>query len=442
MNILRKLVLLGGYGGLFFISQAQADQVSLSLTLKEALQKANSLNLQVMMANARLEQAIARISQSQSELLPHFEGTMSGARQSSDLRAEGLKIPIPGFASHISPYNNFDARLRVSIALFDPSSFERFQAAKKGENLSEAQMQKTREDVLALVANLYIDAKRRSETLEHIKFLLDRDQMGYSLTKANLSQGLATELDLNQSKTGLDQTKYEYAQAQIQAMDARMDLESALQIPLDQALIFVDDRNFINTLKKNAIIFLKDQANADMALAVSQIVARKADEKAALADFLPKISGNADYGRMGESPSHGSNTYFVGLQASLPIWEGGAQQAQLKEVKGQIKEAQENLTDAKQQEELNMAKAEASIEETKDLLTVKLQGKLTAQRSLGVALHANDIGSGNVFQVRQSRADLAMAQDDYSEAEATSLLAYVDLLHAEGHLRDLMTKED
>ena len=49
---------------------AEAGQSPVSLTLRDALQKAKTLNLQVMMANARLEGAIARISEAQAALMP------------------------------------------------------------------------------------------------------------------------------------------------------------------------------------------------------------------------------------------------------------------------------------------------------------------------------------------------------------------------------------
>ena len=58
-----------------FASGAMAQdspQAYIRLTLKEALQSVDAINLQVMMANARLEQAIARIAQTQSDLLPHL----------------------------------------------------------------------------------------------------------------------------------------------------------------------------------------------------------------------------------------------------------------------------------------------------------------------------------------------------------------------------------
>ena len=176
-----------------------------------------------------------------------------------------------------------------------------------------------------------------------------------------------------------------------------------MQLPLDRPLVFLDDKDFLKTLENNAAINFNNATNADMALASSQLEASKADQKTAYADFLPKVSGSADYGRSGESPGNGSNTYFVGLQASVPIWEGGSQQAKLKEVKGEIKEAQENLLDASQQEQVNIAKARAAIAEADDLRQAKAQKRQTAQRALRIAFHAQEIGSGTVLEVMQAK---------------------------------------
>jgi outer membrane protein TolC len=413
-------------------------QVFIRLTLKDALQSVDAINFQVMMANARLEQAIARISQAQSDVLPHLDGIVSGGRQTSDLRAQGIQFP--GFGPHVGPYNNFDARARVTIALFDPSAFERFRAAKKGENLSRAELEKTREDILALVATLFVDAQRKEQTVGLLKTILDKDQMAYNLSEDNLTQGTGTELGLNQFKSGLDQTRYLYAQAKLQAENACLDLEAALQLPLDGVLVLLEDNDFLKTLEDNAAINFNNATNADMALASSRLEASKADQKTAYAGFLPKISGSADYGRLGASPDRASNTYSVGLQATVPIWDGGTQQANLKEAKEKTKEAQINLLDAGQQEQVNQAHARASIAEAGDLRQAKLQKRRTAQRALRIAFHSQETGSGTVLEVMQAKADLAMAEDEYNEAQAAWLMAHIDLLHAQGRLRGLVKK--
>jgi outer membrane protein len=207
---------------------------------------------------------------------------------------------------------------------------------------------------------------------------------------------------------------------------------------MDVPLKLIDDKDFMKTLENNAAIDLNNAANADMAVAASQLEGFQADQKTALADFLPKVSGSADYGRSGESPSNGSNTYSVGLAISVPIWEGGEQQARLKEVNGQLKEAQVNMLDTSQQEEVNIAKARAAIQEAEELKQAKNQELQTDQRALQIALHAQEIGTGSVLGVMQAKADLASAEDDYNEAQAAWVMAHIDLLHAQGRLRDLI----
>jgi len=437
VNLKRIFIFILLCGGLSSGAMAEdVPQAFIRLTLKEALQSVEDVNFQVMMANARLEQAIARISQTQSDLLPHFDGLVSGGRQTVDMRSEGIQFP--GFGPHVGPYNTFDARVRVTLAILDPSAFERFQAAKKGENLSKAELEKTHEDVFALVATLFIDALRKQQTVKLLQTLLEKDEMAYELSSDNLAQGTGTELDSNKYKTDLEQTKYLYAQAKLQAEEACLDLAAALQLPIDVPMELIDDKDFSKTLEKNTVINFNHATNADMLLASSTLEARKADQKAAIADSLPKVSGSADYGRSGASPNRGSNTYDVGLAVSVPIWEGGEQQAKLKEVKGQIKEAQENLLDVSQQTQINVVKARTAIAEADDLRQAKSQKKLTNQRALRIALHAQEIGSGSVFGVMQAKADLAMAEDEYNEAQATWVMAHIDLLHAQGRLRNLV----
>ena len=53
-------------------------------------------------------------------------------------------------------------------------------------------------------------------------------------------------------------------------------------------------------------------------------------------------------------------------------------------------------------------------------------------------MRAQEIGSGSVFGVMQAKADLAMAEDEYNEAQATWVMAHIDLLHAQGRLRNLV----
>src|ERR1019366_2002505 len=97
-------------------------------------------------------------------------------------------------------------------------------------------------------------------------------------------QGTGTLLDSNKLKSDLAQTKYLFQQANVQSLEARLDLEAALQLPLDEPLVFLEDKNFMKTLENNAAINFNNATNADMMLASSQIEARRAEAKTAYAD--------------------------------------------------------------------------------------------------------------------------------------------------------------
>ncbi len=443
MAFMRVLMISGFWLGLgaFSFAQVLGEGSAFRLTLKDALQSADSANLQVLMANARLQQAIARISQARADLLPHVEGTVNGARQTVDLRSQGIQFP--GFGSpRVGPFNNFNARAGVTLALFDPSSFERFQAARKGKLLSAAELEKTREDVLALVADLFIDAQRKQQAVALMKVQLDRDQMAYDLSVDNFSQGTGTSLDVNRYKAELTETQYAYIQAQESARNACLDLEAALHLSLKVPLVLLDDNDFLQQMENDAASSVEQENNADMDVAQSQLDQAQADRNSAVADFLPQISGSANYGRAGESPHNGSNTYFVGVQATVPLWEGGSQQAKLSEAKGRIKEAQENLQDTVQQKNVNVAKARAAIFEAYDLKLAKAEKRQTFQKALMIAVHSQQAGSDTVFHVMQEKANLASAEDEFNEAQAAWVMAHIDFLHAEGRLRHLIKKEE
>ena len=82
-----------------------------------------------------------------------------------------------------------------------------------------------------------------------LKTILEKDQMAYDLGETGLAQGTGTLLDVNKLKSDLAQTHYLYQQAKVEAHDACLDLAAALQLSLDQPLVFLDDKDFLETLK-------------------------------------------------------------------------------------------------------------------------------------------------------------------------------------------------
>jgi len=129
------MVLLRSIVSLFIfwmaMSAGATAMAAVHLTLPEALKIASQKHVAVLLAGQDVEQALARISQSRSYLLPDISATASQTRRTEDFRSTG--IPIPG-DPHIGPFNSFDARLRITQSIFDPQAIARLNAARQGKN--------------------------------------------------------------------------------------------------------------------------------------------------------------------------------------------------------------------------------------------------------------------------------------------------------------------
>ncbi len=420
------------------VAAAQGDSAPLPLTLREALKKAYEVNPQVIMADARVEQALARIGQARAALLPNIDGVVSGSRQTRDLRGSGFDFP--GLDPHVGPFNSFDARPRLTVSLFDPAALQRLHAAQKGQQLSYAQNRKVRDDVLALVASLYVQAKRSAQTYDAAALVLKRDSQALQVMQTRQAQGSGSSLDLKKAESDVAQSSFLFQRAQTQMLEDRVNLAAALKLPIDVPITFTDDKNDEELLNKITAL-PADEKNPDVKLAMAQIESQKAEQAAASAAFWPRITGMADYGRSGSAPDDGSNTYMIGVQATIPIWEGGFNQSKLKEAKAQVKEAQANLDDILVQDQAKLMIARQALQEAFDMVKAKQAQTSVIEASLQITQARLDSGTGSSLDLIQAQAAQALAQDEANEAQAYVITAQVNVAHALGKLQDIVKEQ-
>ena len=415
---------------------ANADQKpgTLRLSLAQALQKAETISVGVLVADARVAQAMARFAEAKAPLLPQIDGSITGARQTRDLRGTGIVLPSDD--PHVGPFNSFDVRGRITQTVFDAGALARLRAAKAGEELSAVQMQKAKEDALALIAVMYIQAKRAQEHVQLTRVFLKRDKKIMELAKIQYDQGTGSLLEFKQTKADYLQSMYVNRAADAEALQRRLDVAAALQIPADMPVIFETDdyRPLLEKIQtKNT-----DEISPDIKVAQQEANAQAAQAKAAAADFLPKISAVGDYGRTGKTPDQSSYTYMLGVQASVPIWEGGSKQARVTEAKAKVKEARAVLEDTRLQSEAAIINARARIAEADALVKAKAAQLAVADEQMKTVLHRQHWGIGHELDVDIATAQKVFAEDEGREAVALLWMSKITLAHALGQMRSLI----
>ncbi|MGF6603408.1 multidrug efflux system outer membrane protein [Paraburkholderia sp. GAS448] len=217
--------------------------------------------------------------------------------------------------------------------------FGRIQSLKDqalAQYLATAQARKAAEiSLVSSVADQYLTVLAFDDLLKVTEATLKIAQDSYNLTKLQFDTGTGSELDLRQAQTVVEQAT---ASMQSQAR-LRAQAENALVLLVGEPLpadlppgMPLNDQNLLADIPAGLPSDLL-QRRPDIMEAEENLLAANANIGAARAAFFPKVSLTGSFGTL--SPSlgglfkAGSAAWSFAPQITLPIFEGGANKANL-----------------------------------------------------------------------------------------------------------------
>jgi len=409
------------------------------LTFAQALALAQKQNIDSILSRERVQQAIERLHQGVSPLLPQISVGASQSRQTRNLESLGITIPFEGPV--VGPFNAFDARVSVTQTIFDMTVIQRLRAAAAGREQSSAERRKTEQDVLALVANLYIEADRAQDSVRFVRSLVMRDRKKLALERRKLEIGTGSDISIKRAEADLLESRRAFEAARTSAVERRIDLAAALGISPAKPIVFAKGKLFEDpSLPTPAEIQQSRQTHPQVEAAREQLSVREAERWAELAEFLPKVSGFGDYGFNGEKPSNSAVTYTFGAKATMSLFEGGATMFRIEEAESRIRESRAVIEDLERRVEANLL---SSIESIKSALTTvnAREAQLAAfAKERALARQRLESGIGSELDLLDADAGESQARDQRYEAVALYRLAQVQMLHSLGRMEQLGAK--
>lgn len=393
--------------------------------------------VEVIVADERVRQALNRITQARSVLLPQLNGSASIVRQTANLEARGIRIP--GQDPLVGPFNTFDARLSATQAIFDVAAIQRLRAMKAGRDVSEAERRKAEQDAMALAASFYLEARRGQDQIALAQSLLHLAERRLTVAREGQSAGSGTELDVLQLESDVADRREGLAAAKTRALEARLDLQAALGLPEDRAIAFTPGDPFPKAGEPtDDQIAAAVSGHPDVDISEKTAIQRKRETLVEKADFFPRLSVAADYGASGSSPSNSEGTYTFGGQLTVPFFRGGLRSGRIREARSRERESAARKDDAARQTEAKARTARENLKQAVYLLAAARSDQSEAERRFALAQDRLASGAGSSLELTEAEAGSAAARDRTREAEASALLARVQLEHALGRLDDLI----
>jgi len=416
-----------------------------SLSLDQALKMGLRYNLGGITAAQASQRATGEKIVVRSALFPDFSGGARENVQQIDLASYGFKFKFPpnlglNFPNIVGPFNFFDLRGYLTQRIADVQSIRAYQSAREAQRAAELSMADSREIVVFVVTQAYLQVLAESARVESVKAQVDSAQAIFQQASDRFNAGLSAKIDMTRSNVEL-QTQQQRLTAE-QANYAKQKIGLARLIGMSPAQVYslADKLPYapLENLTLEQALTLAAQNRSDLKAADAQLHSAEYARKAAVAEHYPTLGVTADYGVIGINPANSHGTFDVSAQLMFPIWAGG-------HTHGDIVEADANLTQRRAEYESVRSRVEADVRNAYlDLNAAAEQVRVAQSRrelardELAQSTDRFSSGVADTVEVTQAQEVVASAESDYIEDLNAHNLAKASVARATGKAEKIM----
>ena len=402
-------------------------------TLREALQKAYATNPTLTGARAQQRANDENDPIARSRGLPALNATAS--------YTENLQRSSTSFTS---PERQATAGLSLSVPIYQGGAVKNaIRGADARIEAGQATLRDTEASLFSQVVGVYMDVIRDQAIVQLQRANLGVLQVNLEATKDRFQVGDLTRTDVAQSQARLALAKSQYETAQANLINSREQYIRLVGEPAD-ALEPPPPLPNLPDSPQVAVTVALDH-NPGLAAAKKQSDAAKFDTNVSRAARLPRISaiGNANYvnylGSLGGGFAQTSKTSGAGLQATIPLYQGGGPSAEVRQSQARESQALESVIATERNVIAQTRAAYASYQASNEVI-VSSQAAVDANTlSLEGVRAENSVGNRTILDILNAEQELLNSQVQLVSARRNSYVSGFSLLAAMGQAeaRDL-----
>jgi outer membrane protein TolC len=344
-------------------------------------------------------------------------------------------MQLPGIPSKVGPFGTSDMRLQFSEPVFDFALMRRYQSMKNSTATSRFETEAVRNRVAAMVANLYFNAERARAQVDSVKAQLELDQRLLRLAEDRKDAGVGTGLDVTRAMTrvAVDREHLIEAENDIRTADLRL-VRAMGERPTAQFAL--DDSSSFDAESQNTIEgWLRQAMNSrpELKAEASKVHVARLNVSASEAERLPSIHFFGDYGNSGNTSAF-LPTNSLGLQLSIPLFDGGLRASHRAVAESQARQAETRERDIVAEIEVDVRVAFDNLRAARERLTAGDQSLKLAQEEMELAQLRFESQVSTQIDVIDAQAQLADARTRHVNAVYNVRTCEVELRRATGRL--------
>jgi outer membrane protein len=430
-------------------AQAQEQPTVHAFSLADAVSYAQKNNVQVKNALLDIDIQTQTNREIAAAALPSVNTNLSGTNfltiPTSLLPgqifggAAGTFIPVQFGTKYNSTYGaNF------SQLLFDGQVFIALQARATSLDWKRKNAALTEENIKANIYKIYYQLSASKTQLNILDANIERLQKLANDAAAMYKNGFAEKLDVDKVNVQLNNLQTEKLKANNSVTIGFMGLKMLMGMPIKDSLVLTD---VINEASLSTDVLVENDfqygVRKDFQYLTTVKKMSQFNVKRYQLSYLPVISINGSYTKNAQRTkfdffdnTNGAwfKTSLIGLNISLPIFNGLSTVAKIKRAKLELEQVDNQLSALKNN--IDNELSQAKLNYMSSVATVNFQKKnmQLAENVYSQTKKKFEAGTGSNTEISAAQADLVAAQNNFMNALYAALIAKVDLLKASGKL--------
>ena len=436
-NLSMFLCLLGFSHATF--AQQEKDSV-LNLDLATALKIAHDNNPTIKIA----ELEIQRVDYSKKEALGNLLPSLSASGQYTNNIMKSVMFMPESFSQmmggqkymEIGYKNSYTGSISAGLPLVNFSLWEQIKSKQCEIDLILEQARASKIDMTKQVKDAYFAVLLAKNSLKVLERSINNAKETLKSTEAGFEQGVVSEYDLIRAKVQVNNPNPSYIAAKNGLELAVLQLKMILSLPQEQEIVFLENLEDFSDRIVSVTDAESERAvnnNSELRQLDLNIMSLQHNLKMVNSQHLPSLSAFGQYTYQTQAEDFRFSEYnwvgsaAVGLQLSIPIFNGRTVVNKAKQLKISLQELQLPKQYASDGIDLQIQSAINNMKAAQEQLSVNKDAISQAERGYEIAKVRYQTGSGTILELNDSELSMTQANLNYQQSLYDFLTAQTNL---------------
>jgi len=426
---------------------AQKTTATVGFTLQQAIDYAKKNNTQVKNALLNLQIQRQQNRGVTAAALPSISGN-AGMTEYFDIPTQ--VIPGASFGGAPGTYIPVQFGLKYSASasaslqqlLFDGQVFVGLQARKASIDFQTKNIEVTEEAIKANVEKVYYQLVVSNTQIALLNANIERLEKLQSDAKALQKAGFAEKLDVDKISVQITNLRTQKLSVENSINIGYLGLKTLMGMPVKDQLVLTDSITE-NQIKDGLLVSDKYQYSDRKEYQYASL-GKKLNQyniKRYQLAYLPTVSLGASYAKQAYRPDFSifkkGDWYpasYYSLNISLPIFDGFAKDAKLKQAKLELQQTENNIANLQRTIDTEVEQATLNYQSAIATINFQKQNMQLAETVYAQTQKKYQLGTGSNTEITAAQTDLITAQTNYINALYNAIIAKVDYSKAIGKL--------